>query len=136
MNNQRLSSGCHSYSQSLTRRQLLQVGGLSLLDVHLPGLLRAAERGSKHKARARAVIFLYQWGGPSHHDSFDMKPSAAEAIRGEFKPIASNVPGVSICERLPSMAGVMNKVTLERSLHHTMKNHNSAGYYGLSGYAL
>jgi hypothetical protein len=119
----------------MTRRHLLQVGGLGLLGLHLPGLLRAAERGGKHKPRARAVIFLHQWGGPSHHDTFDMKPSAPDAIRGEFKPIASNLPGVPICDRLPNMTRVMNKVTLVRTLHHTMKNHNSAGYYSLSGYA-
>jgi hypothetical protein len=122
-------------SQSLTRRHLLQVGGLGLLGLHLPGLLRAAEHGAKHKARARAVIFLHQWGGPSHHDSFDMKPSAPDAIRGEFKPIATTLPGVSVCELLPDLARVMNKVTLVRTLHHTMKNHNSAGYYSLTGYA-
>ena len=120
---------------SLTRRYLLQVGGAGLLGLHLPGLLRAAEKGGKHKARARAVIFLHQWGGPSHHDTFDMKPTAPDSVRGEFKPIASNVPGVPVCERLPGLARVMNKVTLVRTLHHTMKNHNSAGYYSLSGYA-
>jgi hypothetical protein len=122
-------------SRSLSRRRLLQVGGLSVLGLYLPGLLRAAEGGGKLKARARAVIFLHQWGGPSHHDSFDMKPSAPDAIRGEFKPIATNLPGVPVCEKLPDMARVMNKVTLVRTLHHTMKNHNSAGYYSLSGYA-
>jgi hypothetical protein len=119
----------------LTRRYLLQVGGLGFLGLHLPGVLRAAVQATKHKARARAVIFLHQWGGPSHHDSFDMKPAAPDAIRGEFKPIATNVPGVFVSERLPDMARVMNKVTLVRTLHHTMKNHNSAGYYSLSGYA-
>ena len=124
-----------SLTATLSRRHLLQVGGLSLLGLHLPGLLRAAERGDKRKARARAVIFLHQWGGPSHHDTFDMKPSAPEGIRGEFKPVASNLPGVPVCERLPNMARAMNKVTLVRTLHHTMKNHNSAGYYSLSGYA-
>ncbi|MHB1424123.1 MAG: DUF1501 domain-containing protein [Gemmataceae bacterium] len=131
------NSACpgNSFSRFLTRRHLLQVGGLSLLGLPLPGLLRAAERGANPKARARAVIFLHQWGGPSHHDTFDMKPSAPEAIRGEFKPIATNVPGVPVCERLPDLARVMNKVTLVRTLHHTMKNHNSAGYYSLSGYA-
>ena len=81
------------------------------------------------------MIFLHQWGGPSHHDTFDMKPAAPDAIRGEFKPIASNLPGVPVCERLPGMTRVMNKVTLVRTLHHTMKNHNSAGYYSLTGYA-
>jgi hypothetical protein len=118
---------------SISRRRLLQVGGLGLIG--LPGLLRAAEGGAKRKPRARAVIFLHQWGGPSHHDTFDMKPNAPEAIRGEFKPIATNLPGVQVCDRLPGMARVMNKVTLVRTLHHTMKNHNSAGYYSLSGYA-
>ena len=64
-----------------------------------------------------------------------MKPDAPDAIRGEFKPIASSVPGVLVCERLPHMARVMDKVTLVRSLRHEMKNHNSAGYYSLTGYA-
>jgi hypothetical protein len=114
---------------------LLKVGGLGLLGLNLPGLLRAAERSRGHKARAKAVIFLHQWGGPTHHDTFDLKPSAPEAIRGEFKPIATRAPGIQISERLPAMARVMDKVTLVRTLHHTMKNHNSAGYYSLTGYA-
>ncbi len=64
-----------------------------------------------------------------------MKPDAPDAIRGEFKPIASRAPGVHVCERLPRIARVMDKVTLIRSLRHEMKNHNSAGYYSLTGYA-
>jgi uncharacterized protein (DUF1501 family) len=119
----------------LSRRKLLQVGGLGLLGLHLPGVLQAAERSRGHKARAKSVIFLHQWGGPTHHDTFDVKPAAPEAIRGEFKPIATKVPGLQISERLPAMARVMDKVTLVRTLHHTMKNHNSAGYYSLTGYA-
>jgi hypothetical protein len=110
------------------------VGGLGLLGLGLPGLLRAAEHG-RRKARARAVIFLHQFGGPSHHDTVDMKPAAPDAVRGEFKPIVTSVTGLQICERLPRLARVMDKVTLVRSLRHTMKNHNSAGYYSLTGYA-
>jgi hypothetical protein len=64
-----------------------------------------------------------------------MKPGAPDAVRGEFSPIATSVPGVQICERLPSVAKVMDKVTLLRSLRHEMKNHNSAGYYSLTGCA-
>jgi hypothetical protein len=64
-----------------------------------------------------------------------MKPAAPEAVRGEFSPSASRLPGVPVCERLPRTATVMDKVTLVRSVHHTMKNHNSAGYYSLTGYA-
>jgi hypothetical protein len=118
----------------LTRRHALQVGSLGLLGLHLPALLRA-EQSSKRKARAKSIIFLHQFGGPSHHDTFDMKPSAPAEVRGEFKPIATSANGIQICERLPHTARVMHKVTLVRTLKHTMKNHNSAGYYSLTGHA-
>jgi uncharacterized protein (DUF1501 family) len=119
----------------MSRRHLLQVGGFGLLGLHLPGLLRAAERSSRRKPRAKAVILLHQYGGPSHVDTIDMKPAAPDAIRGEFKPIATKVPGITICERLPRLAQVADKFTLLRSLYHEMKNHNSAGYYSLTGHA-
>jgi hypothetical protein len=117
-------------ADALSRRQLLKIGGLGLLS--LPALLRA-EAPRQGKPRARSVIFLHQFGGPSHHDTFDMKPAAPEAVGGEFRPIASTVPGTTVCERLPRMARLMDRVTLIRSLHHEMKNHNSAGYYSLTG---
>src|SRR5213075_580236 len=74
------------------------------------------------------------FGGPSHIDMFDMKPDAPEGIRGPHKPISSNVPGIQVSEHLPHVAKIMDKVTLIRSMHHTMKNHNSASYYALSGH--
>jgi hypothetical protein len=121
---------------AITRRRLLKVGGLGLLGLHLAGLLQAGVRAGKGpKARARSVILLHQFGGPSHHDTFDMKPAAPAEVRGELRPIRSSVPGLSVCERLPRMARVMDKVTLVRSLRHEMKNHNSAGYYSLTGHA-
>src|SRR5215207_6332503 len=130
------SSGCDGFHRAgLNRRQLLQVGGLGLLGLNLPGLLQARERSQSRKARAKAVIFLHQYGGPSHHDTFDMKPNAPDAISGEFKPIASSVPGVVVSERLPRMARIMDRFTQVRTLHHDMKNHNSAGYYSLTGHA-
>jgi hypothetical protein len=119
---------------TMTRRRLLQVGGLGLAGLSLPGLLRAAERGGR-KARAKSVLFLHQWGGPSCMDTFDMKPAAPDAVRGEFQPVASRASGIQVCERLPRTSTVMDKVTLVRSLRHEMKNHNSAGYYSLTGYA-
>jgi hypothetical protein len=64
-----------------------------------------------------------------------MKPAAPAEVRGEFRPIATRVPGLSVCERLPRTAAVMDRVTVVRSLRHEMKNHNSAGYYSLTGYA-
>lgn len=125
----------------LTRRAVLRVGGLGLLGLNLPGLLRAEGTPDVKAAvkriapRAKSVIFLFQWGGPSQLETFDMKPDAPEGIRGLHKPMASNVPGLLVNERLPRMAKVMDKVCLVRSVHHTMKNHNSAAYYALSGHA-
>src|SRR5712675_3787277 len=126
------------HAASYSRRYALKVGGLGLLGLSLPGLLRAEAireaQGKAPKARAKSVIFLYQFGGPSHIDMFDMKPDAPEAIRGPHKPISSNADGIQVSERLPRVAKIMDKVTLIRSVHHTMKNHNSASYYALTGH--
>lgn len=136
MNPKHRSSSCPNFHQSLpTRRTLLQVGGAGMLGLTLPHVLRAAETRNNPKARAKSIIFLHQYGGPSHHDTFDMKPDAPSAIRGEYKPIKTKAPGIQVCEHLPRMAEVADKITLIRSLYHTMKNHNSAGYYSLTGYA-
>jgi hypothetical protein len=118
---------------TITRRCLLQVGALALAG--FSGTAVGAAHTSKRKARAKAVIFLHQWGGPSHHDTFDMKPSAPAEVRGELKPIATSVPGLQVSELLPRIARIMDRVTLIRTMRHTMKNHNSAGYYSLTGYA-
>src|SRR5213082_3027902 len=128
---------CSFHEARFTRRHLLKVGGLGLLGLTLPGLLRAEEwaKGKGPKPRAKSVIFLYQFGGPSHVDMFDMKPDAPEGIRGPHKPIGSSAPGIQVSEHLPKTARVMDKVTLIRSMHHNMKNHNSAAYYALSGHA-
>ncbi len=66
---------------------------------------------------------------------FDMKPDAPDQIRGPYKPIKSSAPGILVSEKLPEMSKVMDRVTLIRSMTHTMKNHNSAGYYALTGKA-
>lgn len=125
------STACADFlQQALSRRQALHLGGASLA-----WLLAGSASAAARKAKVRSVIFLHQWGGPSHHDTFDMKPNAPAEVRGEYRPISSVVPGMPICEHLPALARVMNRVTLVRSLHHEMKNHNSAGYYSLTGYA-
>src|SRR5258707_8487878 len=136
-------SACASFHATrFSRRHLLKVGGLGMLGLTLPKLLRGEAAQDSHpaarngpKARANSVIFLYQFGGPSHLDMFDMKPDAPEAIRGPHQPISSNAPGIQVNEHLPRVAKVMDKVTLIRSLYHTMKNHNSASYYALTGHA-
>src|SRR3989442_9987954 len=87
---------------AFSRRHLLKVGGLGLLGLTMPGLLRAEEwaKGKGPKPRAKSVIFLYQFGGPSHIHMFDMKPDAPEGIRGPHKPIASSPHGIQISDRL------------------------------------
>jgi hypothetical protein len=116
---------------NLSRRSLLQIGGLGLLS--LPGLLRAEEQGGQRKVRAKSVIFLHQFGGPTHLDTFDMKPGAPDNIRGQYQAIQSKAAGIQVCEKLPRLAQVMDKVSLIRSANHTMKNHNGAAYYSLTG---
>lgn len=134
------STACRNFhSVDLSRRSLLRIGGLGLLGLNLPTLLRAAEQRAEGTAalpvRAKRVIFLFQWGGPSHIDTFDMKPDAPSEIRGPLRPISSVVPGLPVCEHFPEMAKRMDRVTLIRSMTHTMNNHNSAGYYALTGQA-
>jgi hypothetical protein len=129
------SQGCPGFRRSgATRRQVLQVGAVGWLGLSLSDLLRAEESRVKPRVRARSVIFLHQFGGASHHDTFDMKPAAASGIRGEFRPIATNVGGVEVCEHLPRLARVADKFCLVRSVHHTVSAHNSAAYYSLSGH--
>ena len=132
-----MNRGCPDFQATsrLTRRNLLRVGAAGLAGLNLPTLLRAAEGGRGPRPRANRVIFLHQFGGPSHIDTFDMKPDAPEKIRGEFSPISSVVPGLPISEHLPRFARVLDRVAQVRSVHHNMKNHNSASYYSLTGYA-
>jgi hypothetical protein len=122
-------------ASQISRRHLLKVGGLGMLGLTLPGLLRGEADAKRPKARAKSIIFLFQYGGPSHVDMFDMKPDAPSAYRGPHKPISSNVAGIQVSEHLPRVSKIMDKVTLVRSVHHAMKNHNSAGYYALTGHA-
>ncbi|MBI5760628.1 MAG: DUF1501 domain-containing protein [Planctomycetales bacterium] len=123
-----------SSPMDVLRRDMIRIGGLGMLGLTLPQML-AAEKVTHPKARAKSVIFLYQFGGPSHIDTFDMKPKAPAGIRGQFDSIATSQPGLRICEHLPETAKVMDKVTLVRTVFHTMKNHNSAAYYALTGHA-
>lgn len=130
------NSACNGFLQTqLSRRHLLKVGGLGLLGLTMPGLLRAEAVKKALKVRAKSVIFLFQWGGPSHVDMFDRKPNAPEGVRGPLSALKTKVPGLHLCEGLERLSKVMDKVTVIRSMHHTMKNHNSAGYYALTGRA-
>ena len=121
----------------ITRRSLLSAGGLGMLGLNLPDLLRAEDAAGAGSlpVKAKSVIFLFQFGGPSHIDTFDMKPDAPAEIRGPHQSISSVVPGLPVSEHLPKMAKQMDRICLVRSMHHTMKNHNSAAYYALTGHA-
>ena len=118
----------------LSRRALLRVGGLGTLGLSLPKLWGAAGR-SDLRVRAKSVIFLFQWGGPSHVDMFDLKPNANEEHRSPYKGIRTSCPDLEICEHLPRLARIMDRFTVIRSMSHKMTNHNSAGYYALTGHA-
>ncbi len=124
---------------SFSRRKALQIGGAGLLGLTLPKLLQALEQtassGDLLRTRAKSVIFLYQFGGPSHLDMFDMKPQAPAGIRGPHQAISSTIAGLPVCEHLPAVARIMDKLTVVHSVHHTMKNHNPAAYYALTGHA-
>jgi uncharacterized protein (DUF1501 family) len=117
----------------ITRRDLLRVGGLGLAGLSLADVLRAdaAVKGKREKS----VIFFYLQGGQSQLDTWDMKPDAPDGIRGEFKPIATNVPGIQICEHMPRLAKIADKYAIIRSMYHETKNHNPGGYIALSGVA-
>jgi hypothetical protein len=116
----------------LSRREILQVGGASLLGLGLPRLLQAAEQ---RRAKADSCIIIFLNGGPSHLDMWDMKPDAPKEVRGEFKPIATSLPGVQFSEHLPRLARHMHRCTLVRSVHHSVNNaHAAAVYTGLTGH--
>lgn len=119
----------------ISRRRALSVGGLGMLGVTMPKLLQAGDVIGTRPAHAKSVIFLYQFGGPSHLDTFDPKPDAAAGVRSHFGVIDTAAPGIRICDQLPKMAAIMNEVSLVRTVYHTMKNHNSASYYALTGHA-
>jgi hypothetical protein len=124
----------------LTRRQLMQVGSLTLGGLSLPQLLQASDLAQplpisdKAFGRAKNVIFLYLAGGPPQHETFDPKPNAPDGIRGPFKPISTNVPGIQFCELLPRTAAMSDKLAICRSMATNDNIHSSSGAWVLTGY--
>jgi hypothetical protein len=117
----------------VSRREFLRVGGLAAAGLTLPGLLRARASTAAPKVRAKSCIQLYMWGGPSQLETFDLKPGAPDGVRGEFKPINTNVPGIRICEHLPYLAKVADRYAIVRSLTHPGVNHGTSAYHMLTG---
>lgn len=121
----------------MRRRELLRLGGLSLLGLSWPRLLEAlaaapAVRDSSF-GRAKSCILLFMWGGPAHQDTWDLKPGAPAEYRGEFSPIPTNVPGIHISEHFPRLARRADKLCIVRSMAHDNGDHTTATHYLLTG---
>ncbi len=97
------------------RRDFFRIGGLAISGLTLPKLLQA-EQASAGRATGKSIINIYLAGGPTHLDTFDLKPAAAREFRGEFQPIPTNVPGMQICELMPKLSQVGDKFSVIRSI--------------------
>ena len=129
--NQSISKLCNGQS----RRDCLRVGTLGPLGLTMAHLLQQQSLVAEEspQRRAKSVILVYLGGGLSHHDSFDLKPEAPAEIRGNYKPVSTCVPGIQICELLPKISGIMDRVALIRSGSHTNDHHETATNWALSG---
>ena len=116
-------------------RAMLQAGGAGLLGLSLPTLLAAEEAGvvGGH-ARAKSVIFLFLFGGPSQYETFDMKPDSPADIRGPMSPIGCRTPGLRICEHLPKLADISDRYCVIRSMTHDFNDHSGGGHYIQTGH--
>lgn len=121
----------------LSRREWLRVGSLGAAGLTLPRLLAGAEsnRSLGLQPKADSCVIIHLNGGPSHLDMWDLKPEAPAEVRGEFQPIESSLIGVPISEHLPGLAKHMHRVTLIRSMHHSVNNsHAAAVYVSMTGH--
>lgn len=121
--------------EGVSRRNLLQAGGAGLLGLSLPKLLAAeSQQRPFTNARAKSVIFLFLFGGPSQLETFDLKPDAPSTIRGPLQPIACRTPGLRISELLPKTANISDKLTVVRHMSHSYNDHSGAAHYIQTGH--
>src|SRR4051794_4061807 len=113
----------------IRRRDFLRVGALGATGLSLADYLRLAEAGEVRSARATSAVFINLTGGPSHIDTFDLKPDAPAEYRGEFRPINTNVPGMAFCEHLPRLARCGDKFALLRGVSHSLTEHQMGTKY-------
>jgi hypothetical protein len=130
-----VAANCHG----VNRRELLRAGGLGMLGLGLPDLLRSQAQAAPAKrdrlfGRAKSCFIVFLSGGMSHHDTWDMKPEAPAEIRGSFRQVASNIPGINLCEHLPHLAKQADKYLVIRSLAHRDTNHPSGCYWMMTGH--
>jgi hypothetical protein len=128
-----IKGGSHQgFCDGLTRREALRIGSLAMGGLSLPGLLKAEQAQGTSKSH-KAVIMVFLAGGPPHQDMVDLKPDAPSEIRGEFKPIPTNVGGISICEHMPRLARIMDKIAIIRSIADSRDEHDAQ--MSFSGYS-
>lgn len=133
--------GCASLraARGRSRREFLRAGGLGLFGLGLPTLLQARDLTAPVRSfgpsfgRAKACILLFMWGGPAQQETWDLKPDAPENVRGEFRPIATNVPGLMISEHFPLLATRAHRLAVIRSVHHRDVGHTTATHEMLTG---
>ncbi len=136
---------CPARYPRFTRRRMIEIGSLAPLGLGLGQLLQAAEPGraiksaslqtpgNLHFGQAKSCILIFLWGGPGQQDLWDLKPTAPSAIRSEFSPIATRVPGIEISDQLPKLATVSDRYTIIRSMTHRDFEHGTAAYTALTG---
>ena len=105
------------------RRDFLAAGIVGASCLTLPRFLQMAAAGETRDGKAESAIFINLQGGPSHIDTFDLKPDAPAEYRGTFNPIKTNVPGISLCEHLPNLAKCTDKFAIVRGVTHTLAAH-------------
>lgn len=126
----------HRFCDGMKRRDALKVGVLGATGLTLDGYLRQSAVGAvRSGAKAKSGIFIYMSGGPSHMDTFDLKPDAPSEFRGEFKPIKTNVAGVQISEHLPKLAQCADKFAILRGVTHGLAAHEFGRAYMTTGNA-
>jgi hypothetical protein len=112
----------------------LKVGAIGATPLTLGSFLRSSAAGNvAPTARAKAAIFVNLPGGPSHMDTFDLKPHSSSEFRGEFSPIQTKVPGIDICEHLPRLASAMDQFVILRGVSHTLAAHELGSEYVNTG---
>src|SRR5690349_17885044 len=112
---------------------MLEAGGAGLMGLSLPKVLQAQEAIPRVPARAKSVIFLFLFGGPSQLETFDLKPEAPTGVRGPFKPTACKTDGLLISEKLPNLARISDRYSVIRTMTHDFNDHSGGGHYMQTG---
>ena len=123
----------HTTCDGVRRRDVIRVGALGCSSMTLAHWLRWTEAAPVRSARAKAAIFINLAGGPSHLDTFDLKPDAPDEYRGEFRPISTNVAGIQICEHLPKLAACADTFAILRGVTHSLAAHELGSQYVNTG---